>query len=103
MWSPAMKIPCLIWVVVALAIGSRAANAGPAARQTVKPPSVSDGDPGNAPGSYYSPTVRDPAGNPVPVMQIPGSIVVIPQQVIQDQQAISVCDALRNVSGVSCR
>jgi outer membrane receptor for monomeric catechols len=42
----------------------------------------------------------DAAGNPVPIMQIPGSVVVVPRQVIDDQQDISVCGALRNVSGV---
>jgi outer membrane receptor for monomeric catechols len=29
--------------------------------------------------------------------------VVLPRQVIDDQQDISVCGALRNVSGVFCR
>ncbi|PZR89513.1 MAG: hypothetical protein DLM68_06030 [Hyphomicrobiales bacterium] len=52
-------------------------------------------------GSYYVPYVTDAAGTPVPIMQIPGSVVVIPQQVIQDQQAITVCEALRNISAFS--
>ncbi len=54
-------------------------------------------------GSYYVPDVKDAAGNSVPIMQIPGSVVVVPRQVIDDQQDISVCGALRNVSGVFCR
>ena len=53
--------------------------------------------------SYYVPDVRDLAGKPVPVMQIPGSVTVVPGQVLDDQQAISLCEALRNVSGVFCR
>jgi outer membrane receptor for monomeric catechols len=52
---------------------------------------------------YYVPYVTDAAGKPVPVIQMPSSITVIPQQLMQDQQDITVCDALRNVSGVFCR
>ena len=54
-------------------------------------------------GSYYVPYVTDAAGNRVPIMQIPSSVTVIPQQLMQDQQDITMCDALRNVSGVFCR
>lgn len=53
--------------------------------------------------SNHAPNIADPAGNTVPVIQNPGSAVVIPRQVIDDQQDITVCGALRNVSGVSCR
>jgi outer membrane receptor for ferric coprogen and ferric-rhodotorulic acid len=52
---------------------------------------------------YYVPYVMDAAGNRVPIMQIPSSVTVIPQQLMQDQQDITMCDALRNVSGVFCR
>lgn len=103
-WSPAMKIPHLFALFVALVLVPYAADAAPAAgKAAAKTPPVSDRDPGHGAGSYYTPNVRDAAGDPVPIMQIPGSVVVVPQQVIRDQQAISVCDALRNVSGVSCR
>lgn len=54
-------------------------------------------------GSYYVPYLTDSFGHRTPIMQIPGSAVVVPQQVIQDQQDISLCGALRNVSGVFCR
>jgi outer membrane receptor for ferric coprogen and ferric-rhodotorulic acid len=54
-------------------------------------------------GSYYVPYVMDAAGNRVPIMQIPSSVTVIPQQLMQDQQDITMCEALRNVSGVFCR
>ncbi|MGO9722176.1 MAG: TonB-dependent receptor plug domain-containing protein [Methylocella sp.] len=53
--------------------------------------------------SYYVPYVMDAAGNRMPIMQIPSSVTVIPQQLMQDQQDITMCDALRNVSGVFCR
>ncbi len=53
--------------------------------------------------SYYVPYVTDAAGKRVPIMQIPSSVTVIPQQLMQDQQDITMCDALRNVSGVFCR
>jgi outer membrane receptor for monomeric catechols len=56
-----------------------------------------------AQGSYYVPYLTDSFGNRTPIMEIPGSAVVVPQQVIQDQQDISLCGALRNVSGVFCR
>lgn len=59
--------------------------------------------PAHRAGGYYVPYVRDASGAQVPIMQIPGSVVVISHQVIQDQQDITVCDALRNVSGISCR
>ena len=67
------------------------------------PPRASVRNTAQDPGNYYVPYVRDASGTRVPIMQIPGSVVVIPQQVIQDQQDITVCGALRNVSGVSCR
>ncbi|HET6378429.1 MAG TPA: hypothetical protein VFG05_09020 [Methylocella sp.] len=59
--------------------------------------------PAHAQGSYYVPYLTDSFGKRTPIMQIPGSAVVVPQQVIQDQQDISLCGALRNVSGVFCR
>lgn len=54
-------------------------------------------------GNYYVPYVKDAAGNHVPIMQVPGSVVVVPRQVMDDQQDITVCGALRNVSAVFCR
>ncbi|HTV32375.1 MAG TPA: hypothetical protein VME69_04625 [Methylocella sp.] len=53
--------------------------------------------------SYYVPYVTDVAGKPVPIMQIPGSVTVVPGQVSDDQQAITLCEALVNASGVFCR
>jgi outer membrane receptor for monomeric catechols len=36
-------------------------------------------------------------------MQIPGSVTVLRRQVIDDQQDITICGALGNVGGVTCR
>lgn len=52
---------------------------------------------------YYVPNLNNGSGTSTPIMEVPGSVVVVPQQVLQDQQSITVCDALRNVSGVTCR
>jgi outer membrane receptor for monomeric catechols len=63
------------------------------------PTGVSDHDS----SGYYVPYVTGASGEKVPVMSVPGSVTVVPRQLMDDQQATSVCDALRNVSGVSCR
>ncbi len=66
-------------------------------------PTVSPRGSAQQTGGYYVPYLMDAAGRPVPIMQIPSSVTVIPQQLMQDQQDITMCDALRNVSGVLCR
>ncbi|MGO9722776.1 MAG: TonB-dependent receptor plug domain-containing protein [Methylocella sp.] len=66
-------------------------------------PRVLPRGPAQQTGGYYVPYVMDAAGNRVPIMQIPSSVTVIPQQLMQDQQDITMCEALRNVSGVFCR
>jgi len=53
--------------------------------------------------SYHVPYVLESSGTRAPIMQIPGSVVVVPRQVMDDQQDISICGAVRNVSGVMCR
>jgi catecholate siderophore receptor len=52
---------------------------------------------------YYVPYVADIAGNRLPIMQIPGSVTVVPRQVIDDQQAITVRGGVRNVRGIFYR
>ncbi len=42
------------------------------------------------------------ANAPTPVFGAYGGAVTVPQQVIQNRHAVSVCDALRTVSGVTC-
>jgi outer membrane receptor for monomeric catechols len=97
-----MKSVRLIALGAALALLPHAAEAASrhhkaaSSRATVRQPQDDN-------GSYDVPDVKDTAGNPVPIMQISGSVVVVPLQVIDDQQDISVCGALRNVSGVFCR
>jgi len=93
-----MRRFCLIACGAALAAFAQSASAGQAPRH--RHARIHASAPDNA--SYYVPYVADVAGNPVPIMQIPGSVTVVPRQVIDDQQAITVCEALRNVSGVFC-
>lgn len=93
----------LITLAAALALLPHAPDAASRARKSAAkpPPHMSHRNPAQEVGSYYVSYVKDAAGNPVPIMRIPGSVVVVPQQVIDDQLDISVCSALRNVSGVS--
>lgn len=95
-----MKSLPLIALSAALALLPHAADAASRARCAAKTSPMSNRNPAQDAGNYYVPYVMDAAGNPVPIMQIPGSVVVVPRQVIDDQQDISVCGALRNVSGV---
>lgn len=52
---------------------------------------------------YYVPYVTGPGGEQIPVMNVPGSVSVIPRQLMDDQGTTTVCGALRNVAGVTCR
>ena len=40
---------------------------------------------------------------PIPILNTPQTVNVVPQQVIQDQNASDVKDALRNVAGITFR
>lgn len=53
------------------------------------------------PGSYYTPYLTSPDGRRVPIMEVPGSAVVINKQILDDQQVRTLGEALRNVSGVT--
>ena len=55
------------------------------------------------PGSYYTPYLTSPDGRRVPIMEVPGSATVINRQILDDQQATTLGEALRNVSGVTVR
>lgn len=96
-----MGLPVIV-LVGALALLAYPAEAAHRHRKVAKPPSMSSRSPAQDMGSYYVPYVTDTGGAHVPIMQLPGSVVVIPRQVIEDQQDITVCGALRNVSGVFC-
>lgn len=50
---------------------------------------------------YYAPYVMGVDDKRYPIMEIPGSITVIPRQLMDDQQATTLGEALRNVSGVT--
>ncbi|MEM1242822.1 MAG: TonB-dependent siderophore receptor [Cyanobacteria bacterium P01_H01_bin.26] len=49
---------------------------------------------------YLVPNASTATRTDTPILDVPQSIQVVPQQVLQDQQIIRVDDALRNVSGV---
>ncbi|RKP48404.1 TonB-dependent receptor [Trinickia fusca] len=51
--------------------------------------------------SYDTPLANTATKIPVPLRDIPQSVNVVPHAVIQDQSALSLNDALRNVPGVS--
>src|SRR6185437_13817059 len=57
---------------------------------------------GNQGGGYQ---VSEPSLTrmPIPIIDTPQTVNVVPQQVIQDQNATNVKDALRNVAGISFR
>ena len=50
---------------------------------------------------YYLPNASTATRTDTPILDIPASIQVIPQQVLEDQQITNIVDALSNVSGVS--
>jgi iron complex outermembrane recepter protein len=52
---------------------------------------------------YRVPSASTATGTDTPILETPFSIQVIPQEVIRDQQAIQIKDALSNVSGVAYR
>lgn len=51
-------------------------------------------------GGYYVPYATGPTGAKAPIMNIPGSVTVIPRQALDDQRATSLDRALRNAAGV---
>ncbi len=69
------------------------------ARKTISPPVAS---PASNDG-YYVPYVTGADGKKFPIMEIPGSVTVVSRQLMDDQQATTLGDALRNVSGVTDR
>ncbi|ARN83731.1 TonB-dependent receptor plug domain-containing protein [Methylocystis bryophila] len=52
---------------------------------------------------YYAPYIIGADGRKYPIMEIPGGATVITRQVIDDQQATTLGEALKNVSGVMVR
>jgi outer membrane receptor for monomeric catechols len=79
------------------------ANAEPLVRGTKARVVTSPGVPGGPRPSdtgYYVPYVTGPGGTRVPVMQVPGNVTVVPRSLMDDQQATTLGEALRNVPGV---
>ncbi|WGJ13136.1 hypothetical protein QEV83_10400 [Methylocapsa sp. D3K7] len=93
----------MLLIALAATLVLQAQAAATATRGPISPPRPSVRSTAEDSGNYYVPYVKDASGTPVPIMQIPSSVVVVPQQVIQDQQDTTICGALQNVSGVSCR
>jgi outer membrane receptor for monomeric catechols len=60
-------------------------------------------EPAPAENGYYTPYLTGPNGERTPIMEVPGSATVINRQILDDQQATSLSQALRNVSGVTVR
>lgn len=50
--------------------------------------------------TYSTPVAASATKTPTPIEEIPQSITVIPRAVIEDQQASTLADVLRNVSSV---
>ncbi|MBG0794031.1 TonB-dependent receptor plug domain-containing protein [Methylocystis sp. H62] len=94
----------IVFAAAALLMAANGAFADPlirgvkARRTHTSPPPAQAADNG-----HYVPYVVGVDGKKYPIMEIPGSVTVIPRQVIDDQQATTLGDALRNVSGVTVR
>jgi len=54
-------------------------------------------------GGYYTPYLSGPDGRRVPIMEVPGSAVVLNRRILDDQQVRTLGEALQNVSGVTVR
>lgn len=52
---------------------------------------------------YRVPSASTATGTNTPILETPFSVQVIPKEVIRDQQAVQIKDALSNVSGISYR
>ena len=90
------RVPCtlLLTLILSLAAGPGALAKKPRARH---PPSPV------AQGGYLTRDLTGPSGERVPIMEVPGSATVINRQILDDQQATTLGQALRNVSGVTVR
>jgi catecholate siderophore receptor len=58
---------------------------------------------GNQGGGGYQVTQPSLTRMPLPLIDVPQTVNVVPQQVIQDQNVSNVKDALRNIAGISFR
>jgi len=107
MLEPGWTLPRMTLLAVSLgaAVMFQAANSsaeplvrGGKARVVTSPGAAGGPPPGDT--GYYVPYVTGPGGTRVPVMQVPGSVTVVPRSLIDDQQATTLGEALRYVPGV---
>ncbi len=92
------SIGAALLILTSTAIADSSQRSGKT-RKTMSPPVAS---PASNDG-YYVPYVMGADGKKYSIMEIPGSVTVISRQLMDDQQAITLGDALRNVSGVTVR
>jgi iron complex outermembrane receptor protein len=52
-------------------------------------------------GGYFVPNSSTATRTNTPILETPASVLVIPREVLEDQQATNLGDALRNISGAS--
>ena len=95
---PMASITAALVILTSTAIAEPLQRSGKA-RKTISPPIAS---PASNDG-YYVPYVTGADGRKYPIMEIPGSVTVISRQLMDDQQATTLGDALRNISGVTVR
>ena len=90
------RVTCtlLLTLILSLAAGPGALAKKPRVRHQPSPA---------APGGYLTRDLTGPGGERVPIMEVPGSATVINRQILDDQQATTLGQALRNVSGVTVR
>jgi len=90
-------------VQLALSLVLTFTAAGDACAKHRRAPHRADGQAQAEPGGYATRYVTGPGGERVPIMDVPGSATVINKQILDDQQATTLGQALRNVSGVTVR
>lgn len=93
-----------IGVLLALFASSACADTlarGSRARRAPSPTSAPMANNGHYVPNYDVPYVVGVDGKKHSVMEIPGSVTVIPRQVMDDQQVTTIGGALRNAAGVT--
>ena len=93
-----LRVASIVAALMILASGGLAdpIARGVEARKTYAPPPAQTTDNG-----YYVPLSSALTARNIPLWKFPGASSVISRQVMDDQQAITFGDALRNVSGVT--
>ncbi len=86
------------YVLVQQAANKEKSNAATQVLPEILVTSQSDGN--SLKQSYMVPSVVSVTKTDTPIMQTPFSVQVIPQQVLKDQQVISLEDSVKNISGV---